>query len=122
MVRTVTLEDHDAIVAWFAAHGKATTWDELPPRGLIVPDVAAGFLVGTDARVAFLDAYVTNPAAPAAARDAALDAITDGLIERARVAGYRDLLAFTAIDGIADRACRHGFTRFGRMHGLIQEL
>jgi len=120
-VRVVTLEDWPVIQHWFGTRGDAVA--KLPPTGFIVDGVAACFLTKTDSGVAFLEAYVTNPEAPAAARSDALDQLTARLIEEARDCGFSSLVALTIDRGLCARAVeRHGFTYVGQKHGLVREF
>lgn len=120
-MRRVTLEDWPVIGQWFAAQG--LEMPKLPPTGFIVDGVAATFLVKTDSGVAFAEAYVTNPAAPAGPRSIALDDLTAALIDEARDCGFTSLIAITENKGLCARAVeRHGFIYVGQKLGLSKEL
>lgn len=110
--RTVLRHDRAAIERWLAGRDAVELfdWTLLPGDGLIVPQLAAGWIYLTDAPVAFVDPLVRNPEAPAEAASAALDAIVRGLIEIARANRKRLVLAHARQPAVIERAQRHGFT------------
>jgi hypothetical protein len=116
-------EDHAAIAAWCAAHGRAAPPpSSLPEHGYIVAGVAAGFLYLTDSDVALLDGYVTNPAAGLRERSEAIDAITGVLLAAAKDAGARHVGGLCASAGVERRARRLGLERIGEFVMVAREV
>jgi hypothetical protein len=121
-VRPVTLADEAAIRSWASARGLPRL-GLLPPTGFIVDGVFAAYLVKTDTDVAFVEAYVTNPAASSADRSEAIDLVTQRLFEEARSCGFTTVLALTENQGLISRAVeRHGFHNAGQKTGLFKVL
>ena len=122
-IREVREGDIRAIKEWYRWRGEHFNgFRLLPPIGLIVPNVAAGWLVQTDAGLAMLEGYITNPEASSEKRNAALDAITQGLISRAHKLGYTSVVALFTDDGIGSRAGRHGFRDIGSYRMMSREV
>lgn len=112
-VRQVTELDLREVKRWYKLHEDIFPEGMLPPIGLIVPGVAAGWLVKTDAGFGMLEGFITNPEAPANMRNLALDEITLGLIDRAKNAGLPRVVALFSNDAIASRAKKHGLKDIG---------
>lgn len=108
-------EDYPYLESWYKAKGLyVPTMDDLPTYGLIEPNVAAGFLVLTDARVGWLEYYITNPDSDVSRRGKALDEITDGLIDYGKKFGLKYFKADTTLTCIGQRAIKHGFEYMGK--------
>lgn len=86
-----------------------TMLDVLPPHGVIVPELATGFLYRTDSQVAIADGFVGNPAAATADRNQALDAVTVAIEELGRELGHRYIWAYSGRPEIVERARRHSW-------------
>jgi hypothetical protein len=116
-MRPFVASDVRELNAWLAVRGiVATSEAELGKVGLIVPDVACGFLLGTDAReFAVLDGFCTNPAATLAARHEAIWAIMTRLIEEAKSRGISRIGGFTLSSGMGKVAKRVGLEHVGEM-------
>lgn len=108
------------IKAWLSARSLAFDAAELPELGLIVDNVAVGFMRRCEGGVGIFDSYLSNPDATAEERNAALDEITAGLIKTASVSGFTRILAVTSEPSIAQRAVAHGF-RVPHMVTLIYD-
>lgn len=111
MIRAFVPADLAALNTWAAARGlSALPLGILPPNGFIVPDTAAGFLYLTDAGLAFSHNFITNPAVPGPDRYAALVAIREAVIARARDLGVQHLMGWsnnpTAIKLATDRGAK----------------
>lgn len=104
-------------------------WDQPPPpldwlprTGVVAGGYAAGFLYTTDSNVCIFDCYIANPESDPRDRDAALDAVTRELVERARELKFKAIVVNTKIDAIKSRAARHGFAYTGEHASFIREL
>lgn len=112
-LRTVLPHDRRTAEGWFAGRDgvELFDWSLLPGDGLIVPQLAAGWIyLAKGAPVAFLDPLVRNPEAPREAADVALDAVVTGLLDIARANGVRVVLAHARQPAVLERARAHGFT------------
>lgn len=96
--------------------------DILPAVGLMVPDVAAGWLYQTDSRVGFLEYFLTNPLAPLVARHTAISAIAVELIAKAKALGLARVVSMTSHRSIGRISMRLGFSYIGPMHLLRLEV
>lgn len=112
--------DIDEINGWYEARGlpRLERW-AFPENGFIEPGVAAGFLYLTDSGLALLEGVVTNPAAEAKSRHAALGEIGASLIDEARRRDVKRLLGICRDRGIADRAVEHHGMRPVGVYGLV---
>lgn len=85
----------------------------LPPTGFVVDDAVIGFLYRTDASQAFVGNFISDPRSNVEARREALDALMAAIVEEARGAGYRTIVATTRIRTLAERFKQHGFDTLG---------
>lgn len=88
-------------------------------KGFIVDDVAAGFLMQTDAGVAYLENYISNPDARPKQVATAIDQITAALLGLARAKGFEYVAAFTALSSIEKRAQRLGMSLHDEPYALL---
>lgn len=112
MIRPVILpDDLVEINNWLRARGdKNLDLDFLPPQGFIVPGVAAGFLMTTNANIAFLEHFVSNSAAKREERADALDQIAKILIRAAEGSGIRMIMAITKHPNIVALCEKYNFS------------
>lgn len=104
---------------WWKLHNLPTIPKaSLPNCGYLVQGLAAGFLYQTDSDVAFIENFISNPKAPWNQRGAALDAVTQSLVEFAKSTGIRHLMALTTSQAIYERAVRFGFKPQGAFQVL----
>lgn len=102
------------IKEWWQAHEMPIIpRDYLPTYGLIVPNIAAGFLISTDCNLGILEYFVSNPQSKAKQRDLALDQIVKGLIKYGESIGITNFKADTDVLAIENRAKRFGFKHVG---------
>lgn len=123
-MRRFVATDLPEINAWYVARGlpEATT-DDLGEIGYIAEGTAVGFLLRTEAkRVAMLDAFVTNPAAPLRKRYDAIAGIASWLCVDATELGVTSLGGFTKSRGILTLARRLGFSQGQTLHTLRRGL
>lgn len=109
LIRPYTPADYETVSGWWRAH----KWPQvpsntLPPNGLIVDEVCAGFLYCTDSPISWLEWVVADPTAPREKRDAALDTLIDSLIKVAKAAGRPIIFSSTKHPALAERYKRHG--------------
>lgn len=115
MVKRFMNEDYPSLCEWYIAKGmNPPLLDDLPTYGLIEPGVAAGFMILTDARVGFLEYYISSPGSTKNTRDKALDEITVKLIDYGKKYGLKYFKADTQLVSIGQRAMKHGFEFIGK--------
>lgn len=103
-------DDYKDINAWFHERkGEYFPIKFLAQTGFIVPGVAVGFLIKTDAYVGILEPFISNPAAPEKERDEALNMILKKLTEHAKNIGYRAVFGFSTAQTMIDRALKQDF-------------
>jgi len=123
MVRPYISTDYDTVDSWFKAHGiQGMDQSLLPETGLIVDDVAAGFLYRTDSSVAFLDSFVTNPEQPQTVRARALQDILEGLTEKAKEVKVRLIIGQPKSAGLIKLGLRVGYKDLGLHQCLIKRF
>lgn len=123
-MRRFRSSDLEEMNRWYAARGIAPlTPDELGEVGFIVPGVAAGFLLRTEARgVAMIDAIVTNPDAKMRVNYRAVRGIIEALERKAREMGVKRLGGFTRSSGVERVGRALGFSLAGAYNVLRKEL
>lgn len=103
------------IEAWLIGHKmNPRLFLETPDSGSIVYDdegfIAAGFLRHQEAcHDLFLDGLIANPESSGKRRYRAIDAVVEHLIQKAKRAGARKILAYSKDAGTLKRSLRHGF-------------
>lgn len=103
-------DDYSDINAWFHERkGEYFPVKFLSGTGFIVPGVAVGFLIRTDANVGILEPFVSNPHAPEKERDEALNKILKKLVDHAKSLGYRAVFGFSTAQTMIDRALKQDF-------------
>jgi hypothetical protein len=88
-----SLMDHYPEHSWVAIE------DEMIAAGGLCIDLPMAAVVG----------LVTNPSAPSDSRSLAIDLITLKIIQKAKVLGAKQILAWTGNEGILKRSFDHGF-------------
>lgn len=117
--------DHDYLPMcdWFIKRNlKPPTPVLLPKNGIIVQDVAAGFLILTDSNVGMLDFFITNPDQPKDVRLDALDNIAKVLTHTAQNLKLMSLICNTTFINIKELAQRQGFTYLGEYSTFAKEI
>lgn len=112
---TYQAEHFTLINEWLAARGlESVPASEIPKDGVMIYGragfVAGGFLRQCEGGIALVDSYITNPAADADTRNAALDRMTGELLKLAKDHGYTRIIAYSADSHTIERAVRHGFS------------
>jgi len=111
-MRQFQVTDLAEMNGWLRERGQSEySVEALSAFGLFVPGVAVGFLYATDSSICLLEGYVTNPRAEADDRHQALEAITTGLITKAKERGSQHVVALVRSFDITQRARAHGFNR-----------
>lgn len=83
----------------------------LPKTGLIVPNVAVGFLVSTDTNYCFFEPFIGNPKVDKEERNTALFTIIDGLIDEAKRMGYDLIFGVLSHPKMIERGLERGFVK-----------
>lgn len=111
------------LCAWWESRGlPIIPIDMLPTYGLIVDQIAAGFLIVTDCNLGFLEFYITNPESDKSKRDIAIDKITSALIRYGQAVGISNFKCDTQIPAIRDRAEKFGFKFIGQFSNYFLKV
>jgi hypothetical protein len=103
-------EDYPTISSWWRERDFPTIPEHhLPKTGVVVGDVAAGFLYATDGGIAIMEWVTTNPAASSEQRHLALGILVNELCEQARAQGFSMMFASVGDVGLISRYQEHGF-------------
>lgn len=106
----VEVIDYMEIAGWYRLRDMQMPERNLiPPCGLIVPEIAAGFMIKTDAGVVFLEHFITNPRANKEEREAAFFEIAKQFIEAANRSGYVRICFSTDTNKVDALAKKLGF-------------
>ena len=89
--------------------------------GYIVEDVAAGFVMQTDAGIAFLENYISNPDARPRDVAKAVDQISEALMGFAKDAGFEYIGALTVLRSIQKRAKRLGLSLHDTPYAMLSK-
>lgn len=81
-----------------------------PPRGIMVPGVAVGFIVLMEASFAMIDGFCTNPNAHWEDRRDGLSLVCEGLMSIAKENMVKYCVLMTRDSSIERRALEYGFT------------
>ena len=121
--RMFQFEDYSQMERWGNARDvKPPPINLLSDTGLIVDDVAVGFLYITNSDLGIIEGYMTNPEADKFDRHKALNGITLELIEMAKNAGCKLLKCDTKLNEIVTRAKDFGFVELGQYKTFVKEL
>jgi hypothetical protein len=108
-VRAEKRHVEDAI-AWMVKRGMpAPPADMFSPVGFVVEGVAGHWLYLTNSSMAYLEMLTSNPDAPKADRDKALDLVIGRCIHEAKLAGCRVVVTLINRPDLQARAERLGF-------------
>lgn len=90
LIRKFDLEkDYNTINEWSIARNLGPIPKELLPKiGFIVDNVACGFVIQTDTKVAYGEFLISNPTSTKEQRNVAIDSIMNRGFEKARDLGY----------------------------------
>jgi hypothetical protein len=121
---SITPDDLPVIERWLTLRGrKAPPLEVLPPTGLWIRNVAAGWLYKTDGEgFGILEHFVSNPEADWSSRRSGLDIVASALLDEAAKCGVRRVMAFTRHQSIYDLAVKHGFSDFGPSILMVREV
>lgn len=123
VTRRINDNDTTEISSWYTARGLSSPPKAaLPSIGFIVPGVAAGYLYRTDSSLALIEGYVTNPRASSEDRNRGLEALTEHLLESARLDGFTHILVLTEDVSIQTRAITWNFNKKGIKTLMVKEL
>lgn len=104
------MDSYNEINSWYHERkGEDFPRRYLSPTGVIVPGVAVGFLIQTDAHFGILEPFISNPAASKEDRDTALIMILNKLTDMAKKIDYRVVYGFSTNPPMITRALSQGF-------------
>jgi len=109
-LRRFHMDDFTDLNSWYYRRkGENFPMRYLSPTGVIVPGVAAGFLIQTDAHFGILEPFISNPEASKEDRDRALHMILERLTSMAKKIDYKVIYGFSTNKIMLDRAISQGF-------------
>lgn len=122
-IRPWSSSDYGNYCQWFILRAlKPPPAEALPATGFIVDNVAAGFLIKTDCKVAIIEHVATNPKSDGQDREKALNEIFNELQFVAKKSGFKYLFGNTLFKEIADRGERYGFQNIGKYDNFMKGI
>lgn len=121
VIRPINPSDLPTIQSWYAHRGLAPLAHSLPPTGFMIDDLAASYLIKTDAKIAISEYTVSNPKAPKELRTEAVKAIYRELIQHAFEEGFDTILAITKISHMESIAEELGFSLYPTFSHYVLE-
>lgn len=115
-IRRFESDDVEDVVGWLKERDMTISiTEDIPSLGVVaIADtnvkIAAGFLRLTDGnKTAWLEGLTTNPKESSQQRSRAIDLVVEGLIQKARDLGIKNIMAYTVEYSIILRSFAHGF-------------
>lgn len=114
MLREYLPEDYREISSWCCMRDLAPMpeWS-LPDTGVIVPNVACGFLIYTSNHCGILDFFISNPHAGIKERRDAMDMIMEELMHCAKETNLKMVQAAIQLDATKELAAKFGLQPIG---------
>ena len=110
MIREIQRSDFKQISEWVEHRGGVPiNPDYYPEYGLIAEDIACGFMFATNSKVAFLDGFISNPAASITEVNHAINRLVVQLEEDAKESGFDRIIVMTRVPSINKRAKKLGY-------------
>lgn len=113
--------DFDPIKYWYECHGQKMP-KFFPVEGLIVPDVAAVWIIRTDYRMMFIDPLISNPNRPRSDRDTEFAKLLKRVKKMADEEGYKQLVGLTKKQSVLNRGLDNGFKLVDEYNYLVYNL
>ena len=111
-MRRFEKKDLATLNEWLAGHEcPPLSVEAIPLTGLLMENVAAGFLYQTDSCIAFLENFVSNPSATPRQVSDAVDEITQALLDYAGEIGIKNIVVLTRLGSIEKRAEKFGLKK-----------
>lgn len=121
MVRMFQEADYPQVSDWLMERGiTSIPYHCLSSTGVMIEDVACGFLYFTNSSMGYLDHFITNPKADKIKRRQALELIAQELITLSEKYGVKLLMAGTNYDLIEKIALKNKFKIIGRQTVLAR--
>ncbi len=96
--------------------------DRMYSTGLVIPDLAAGFLVRTDSKCCMIDNIVSNPVANKFDRGPAVTQLIEDLEGLAKDLGYEVVSILSNIEKMDLRLMDLGFKHQGKYNLFYKEM
>lgn len=122
-MRTYEKKDYSQICQWLSLRSMPSVTEKfIPESGLIVDDVAAGFLILMSNRCGMLDFFVSNPGAERDSRKSAFHMIIGTLISEARSLGCEMIFGNTQNGSMKRLVLSSGFKSIGKFECFCLEV
>ena len=109
-VRRYTSEDYTTLCTWFHERNMIPVQESfLPKVGFVVPGLAMGFLVQTDAGFCIIEPFISNKSSSNEDRDMALNVIVEVLTATAKQMGYKGIFGFSTSLPMIRRVLKQGY-------------
>lgn len=118
-MRNFLMEDWIVIEPWFRHYGWTLSLEDLPIVGLIVPGIAAAFLVQTDTTYCFLEPFIANPDTSKEARAEVLRELMKGLVKEAKSKGFKHVFGFSTVSNLINISEELGFKKDSRQYSMV---
>ena len=123
IMRPITPADYNEINKWYHQRNlEGVPSEQLPAYGLMVPGVAASYLVQTDSKIAFIEGFIGNPAATKTQLYFAMEDIHAGLLKAAKEFGYKKVFIFTKHPTIVGTCEKNRYQAMGEMLIFSKEI
>ena len=105
-----TKDDYKVLQSWWDARKIAHIPERyLSTMGIMVENVACGFIYTTDSAMAIIENFVSNPETPKDIRNKALDLIIECMLDYCLATGIESIVAFSELPVIVERAKKFSF-------------
>lgn len=118
-------EDHyNELCSWYWKRDLPCPRKEMiPPTGIVVENVAAAFLIGSEGSMCFIEGVITNPAMSTRIRNEALKTCIKRVMEIAKARGYEQIVGMTKVQRIVDEYAKHfNFKVMGEYTMVVKQL
>jgi hypothetical protein len=122
MIEVIKTEDHiNQVKSWYKKREIILNYDVLPSLGLIIPNVAAGYMYLTTDNKAIIEGIITNPDSGFVPRSNAVTSILNALIDLAKKTNCKCIFGLSDTTSVIKRAEKLGFVEIGSYNLLFKE-
>lgn len=122
MVRYYEESDKELIGSWLTARNIDFVSDVLPKTGVMIENLACGFMYCADDVMGILDWYACDPELSKETREEYFNIITGALIRIAEIKGLKILNANTNHNTLKRVAIENGFGHIGEYSSFLRKV